>query len=283
MLGTAHELYRCAGCGLVHRGASWQASDSIAHYDGYYAGREVVFDPLTEARYHEVLTEFERHVAPGRLLDVGCGLGHFLAVAEARRWRPAGLEVSASGVRLLEQVRQERHLAFDIVQAHLLDANLPAGGFRAVTLFEVLEHLSDPRAHLERIRNLLEPGGVLYLTTPNFDSVSRRALGPRWRAMTPDHLCLFNRRAMRACLRATGFDVVTVRTKNIDVPEILLKWRQSPANGREVSTFGATQSLRQTLERRPWLGAVKSAVNIGLDWAGAGDTIEVLALKRTAA
>jgi 2-polyprenyl-3-methyl-5-hydroxy-6-metoxy-1,4-benzoquinol methylase len=282
-LGDASPLYCCEGCGLVHRGAAWTPVESVEHYEGYYAGRHVVFDPLTEKRYHQVLGEFERRVRPGRLLDVGCGLGHFLAVAEARGWQPAGLEVSASGIGLLERLKADRHLGFSLVKEPLLDADLPPAGFRAVTMFEVLEHLSDPRAHLERIYALLEPGGVLYLTTPNFDSVSRLALGGRWRAMTADHLCLFNPRSLRACLHATGFQPVALRTKNIDLPEILKKWRRRANGHGDVETFSATQACRHHVERSPWLRTAKATANVALDWLGRGDTLEALVVKPHAA
>lgn len=59
-----------------------------------------------------------------------------------------------------------------------------------MTLFEVLEHLIGPMASLRRIHTLLEPEEILYLTTPNFDSLSRYALAGRWRAITEEHLCL---------------------------------------------------------------------------------------------
>jgi 2-polyprenyl-3-methyl-5-hydroxy-6-metoxy-1,4-benzoquinol methylase len=278
-LGDDRALYACRGCGLVHRGAAWTPADSVEHYEDYYAGRDVVFDPLTEKRYHQILGGIERRVGPGRLLDVGCGLGHFLTVAEARGWQPAGLEVSASGIGHLERLKADRQLGFALIDKPLLDADLPASSFRAITMFEVLEHLSDPRTHLERIHALLEPGGVLYLTTPNFDSFSRLALGSRWRGLTTDHLCLFNPRSLRMSLGAAGFDVLTLRTRNVDIPEILKKWRRRASGPGGVETFTATQACRHQLERSPWLRAAKAVVNVGLDWLGRGDTLEAVAVK----
>jgi hypothetical protein len=146
-------------------------------------------------------------------------------------------------------------------------------------MFEVIEHLSDPRPHLERIHTLLEPGGILYLTTPNFDSLSRLALGGRWRAMTPDHLCLFNPRALRASLRAAGFRPDVLTSKNVDIPEILAKWRRSPSSGRSVETNPATQACRNRVEKSSWLRAVKATANVGLHWCGRGDTLEAMVLK----
>ncbi|MDP6580118.1 MAG: class I SAM-dependent methyltransferase [Vicinamibacterales bacterium] len=282
-LSDAIELYRCQACGLVYRGLAWTPGESVEHYEGYYAGRQTAFDPLTEKRYHEVLGQFERRVRPGRLLDVGCGLGHFLVVGEARGWQSVGLEVSASGVGLLERLKADRGLDFQIVTQPLLEADLQPGSFRAITMFEVIEHLSDPQLHLERIHNLLEPGGILYLTTPNFDSLSRLALGGGWRAMTPDHLCLFNPRALRASLRAAGFQPELLTSKNVDLPEILAKWRRGPSSGRSVETSAATQSCRNRVERSSWLRAVKATANVGLHLFGRGDTLEAMVLKDASA
>jgi SAM-dependent methyltransferase len=250
------------------------------YYHDYYAGKSPEYDPITEKRYHAILDSFERLKFPGRLLDVGCGMGHFLTVAEARGWQPTGLELSVSGLQLLTSLKAEGGWRFEVWNKDLLGADLPEGSFRVVTLFEVLEHLIDPLANLRKIHTLLEPGGLLYLTTPNFDSLSRYALGGRWRAITPEHLCLFNPPAVRACLKSAGFGPVRVLTKNIDVPEILAKWRRSRHAQERVNTFPATRAFRRTVESSRYLQLLKRAANAALWLLSLGETVEALAVKQ---
>lgn len=275
---TGATLHRCAGCRAVYRDrvAGLEAAE---YYHDYYKGKPAAHDPITAKRYHVILDRFERLRLPGRLLDVGCGAGHFLVVAESRGWRATGLEVSGSGVEILAELKRERGWGFEILGEDLLKADLPASSFTAVTLFEVLEHLADPVANLEKIHRLLEPGGLLYLTTPNFDSLPRYALGGRWRAITPEHLCLFTPAALRRCLQASGFMPMRLVTKNVDVPEILAKWRVRRRPDQPVATFEATRVFRHTVERSRPLRWLKSGANAVLRLSGLGETIEALAVR----
>jgi 2-polyprenyl-3-methyl-5-hydroxy-6-metoxy-1,4-benzoquinol methylase len=274
-------LYRCLACRLVHWGQTWGAAEMAQRYHDYYTGKPSEYDPITEKRYHTVLDRFEQLTSPGTLLDVGCGMGHFMAVAEARGWKAVGLEVSASGVQLLERIKAERGLRFEVRNGDISGADFPAESFKAVSLVEVLEHLSDPMACLKKIHALLEPGGILYLTTPNFDSLSRLALAGRWRAVRAEHLCLFNARTLRVCLSSAGFTSVRFVTKNIDVPEILAKWRR-PRQRESLNTASATRAFRRTVEGSRLLQGLKAAANFVLRVSSLGETLEVFAIKQSA-
>ena len=87
---------------------------------------------------------------PGRLLDVGCGAGQFLDVARARGWAAEGTEISSSAVRFLEE------------RGHVVHScplpGLRVKPYRAITMFEVLEHVRDPWDYLRAARRLLVPG-----------------------------------------------------------------------------------------------------------------------------
>jgi 2-polyprenyl-3-methyl-5-hydroxy-6-metoxy-1,4-benzoquinol methylase len=276
--GSKAPLYRCSECKVVHWGSVWEHEKPVEYYHDYYAGKTIDFDPITEARYHSILTRIEQHVSPGRILDVGCGMGHFLAVSESRKWQAMGLEMSDSGIKMLERVKLERGLRFEICGGDLLRNDFAANSFRAVTLFEVLEHLIDPMAVLRKIHTLLEPNGMLYLTTPNFDSLSRYALAGRWRAITEEHLHLFTPWTMRACLSAAGFRPISLVTKNVDVPEIIAKWRRRNAQ-QAVNTLPSTRAFRRTIEGSPWLQRAKRCMNVALRLSSLGETIEVFAVK----
>ena len=276
-------LYRCLDCRVVHWGEGWKSEKVAEHYHDYYSKKEPEYNPITEKRYHAILNRFERMMRPGRLLDVGCGIGHFLAVAESRGWEAVGLEVSGSGLQLLTRLKAEQGWRFQVRGEDLLRANFPGGSFKAVTLFEVLEHLIDPMSNLRKIHALLEQDGIVYLTTPNFDSLSRYALAGRWRAITPEHLYLFNPRTLSTCLEAAGFIPVRILTKNVDVPEILAKWRHCRQPQKSVNTFPATRAFRKTIEESLWMQWLKACANTALQLSRLGETIEVLAVKQDVA
>lgn len=271
-------LHRCPSCRAVHWAERYDAESAYASYRDYYVGRSPELSPVTESRYHAILDLLQRRVRRGRLLEVGCGMGRFLAIAEARGWEPVGLEASASAREHIERLRAREGLRFPVYEGDVLRTEFPEGSFQAVVLIEVLEHLVDPIACLKQFHGWLAPGGALYLTTPNFDSLSRLALGGRWRAIGKEHVCLFTPRTLGTALLASGFRPSSVTTKNIDIPEIIAKWRAA-ASGVRPRTESATESFRRVVEGSVTLRVLKSLVNRVLGLFQLGESLEVIAVR----
>jgi len=161
---------------------------------------------------HSAVLQMIAAQAPGRrLLEVGCGAGFFLKAAERAEWRVEGIELSAeaSGFaagRLQLPIRRER----------AEDAPIEAGSFDAAVMFDVIEHLFDPRAVLSAIARALAPGGTLVMTTPNFDSASRYLLGVDWAVLSPlEHMYYFTEDSLRRQLAATGFSDVRFERQHV--------------------------------------------------------------------
>ena len=156
---------------------------------------------------HVGLEQIEAHRGGrGALLDVGCWTGSFLVAATDRGWHAEGIEPShwAAG--------RAAARGASVFVGELDDAAFPDGAFDAVVCCDVLEHLVDPGAAIDRFRQLLCDGGVLYLTVPDAGSRLARAMGRRWWAVLPMHLQYFNRTSMRELLVRHGFDVRQIRT-----------------------------------------------------------------------
>ena len=89
-------------------------------------------------------------------------------------------------------------------------------GFDVVVLADVIEHLDDPVAAVDRCAGLLRPGGVLCVVTPDPSSVTARIAGRRWWGFVPAHACLLPRATLRELLAARGLvisaDVPLVRS-----------------------------------------------------------------------
>ncbi len=150
--------------------------------------------------------------APGRLLDVGCGHGLLLDEALLDGLRRSGLELSA---RAVAYARDRLRLPVREVPLEALPSDQD-GRWDVVVLADVLEHLEDPAAALERCHRLLAPGGALLLVTPDPASVAARLAGPRWWGYLPAHTVLLPRAILRELVASTGLviarDVPFVRT-----------------------------------------------------------------------
>ena len=274
-------LLLCHACKSAYWETSWDAREVLSHYEPYYSSGPVSYDLLTGCRYRAILNRFEEWKSPGRLLDVGCGAGHFLTEAEARGWQASGLEVSRSGLDILKRVKEEGRFKFSIIEGHLEDARFPAESFDAITLFEVIEHLEEPSVLLREVHRLLTKKGILYLTTPNYGSLSRIILGNRWRVVAEEHRCLATTKAIRFLLKELGFQPIALATKNIDLSEIMKKMRPQPSNRKndENQRVSSSQRLRHRIENVPFLRWSKTAANYFLRMFHRGDTLEVFALK----
>jgi SAM-dependent methyltransferase len=103
-------------------------------------------------------------------------------------------------------------LRLDARAARVGDAGSPDASFDVVALIDVVEHLADPLALLREAARVTRPGGILYLVTPDVDSLSARVLRGRWWGLRPAHIYYFSRRSMAAALERAGFEVVEVRS-----------------------------------------------------------------------
>jgi 2-polyprenyl-3-methyl-5-hydroxy-6-metoxy-1,4-benzoquinol methylase len=203
--GRHHTIVQCRQCGLVYTNPRLDEHDIVDTY-------EAVEDPLyVEEREGRVLT-FQHHLKPleriagspdGRpLLDVGCYTGVFVEIAAHHGWDAWGMEPSRWAVE------QAKMRGLHVVQGTLNTAGLPEAHFDVVTLWDVIEHLTDPRVALEQVNRLLRPGGVVVVHTIDIDSLFARVMGARWPWLMEMHIYYFSRRTLRAMLEQCGFEVL---------------------------------------------------------------------------
>ena len=144
---------------------------------------------------------------PYRIFDYGAAQGGLLAEATRRGYRAVGLEVG-------EAFHLLREKGFDVVRAI---EELATRRFDAVVLNQVLEHVPDPVETLARLREVLEPGGVLVVQVPNASSLRSRLASTPLRRLTeneerytmfPVHLAYFTQASLARTVRAAGFQIL---------------------------------------------------------------------------
>jgi 2-polyprenyl-3-methyl-5-hydroxy-6-metoxy-1,4-benzoquinol methylase len=196
--------------------AYYKSSDSLRRgYEDYAAERDSILRTF-ERRWQRLARHAVRPLAGGRYLDVGCAYGYALEVARAAGMEPFGVDVSAHAAS------EARSRGLAVVEGGIEQAvgAFAAGGpMRVVTSWDVIEHLPDPRRHLQIIAELLEPGGLISVITPDRASAGARLLGPRWveYRKPEEHIYFFRRQDLRALLEDAGFEVIDQTTAGKEV------------------------------------------------------------------
>jgi SAM-dependent methyltransferase len=144
----------------------------------------------------------------GRLLDIGCGTGFRLSVASARGWQAEGIEPS----EFASQVARE-HYGQTCHTGRLDNTPYKDGGFDAVVLHAVIEHVTNPRGLMCEAARLLRPGGVIALQTPNYGSRRVKLRGSNWNEIRPpEHIVMHSERSLGRLADGADLDVIAFST-----------------------------------------------------------------------
>ena len=169
-----------------------------------------VEDPLYEdeaegraKNFTKILSRLEK-ICPqkGPFLDVGAATGILIHLACGRGWEADGIEPSAWAVKYA----QEKY-GLNIKQGSFEEASLPASHFTAVTMIDIVEHMSSPLEAVQKALEILKPGGILCLVTPDIKSLAARIAGAKWWHFRPGHLGYFTAKSLQKLLDLTGFTI----------------------------------------------------------------------------
>lgn len=261
VLGTPLEifhgasLFSCPACDL-HFWHPVRMPDAAWH-ESIYQGRDQTEMPLEPG--HKFFFADPRAPKSGRLLDLGCGVGNFLAAARRSGFDPTGVELNQNAARFaLDHYGLERVFAMrpeEFLAAH------PAEKFDVVTFFEVLEHQDAPQHFLSTVRKFLAPGGFIALSVPNRN---RWQKGIETLDYPPNHLTRWSPRALENFLSRNGFEILSLREEPLHLlraAEVLsaslrtgLATRvagEAPPTPTDLSTMAAAESqaaLRRVAE-----------------------------------
>ena len=176
----------------------------------------------------------------GRIAELGCGNGYFLARARHAGWNAIGTESSAVA---RERLRRE---GLDVRAPEGWSADLPDASLDAVVMLEVIEHLDDVPVVLRELARLVRPGGRLVLSTPNVNSLTRRLIGARWRIITEEHLWYFSPRTLARVLEAHGFAPRSLESRNVYPPDIWMAITgRTTDRGDRAGTIRAGEEVSQ--------------------------------------
>ncbi len=248
-------MVRCIGCSLVYRNPCPTASDIRGAYiaDGTDVELEERVGRRRSHEFRRVLDSFPD--GPGRLLDVGCGYGFFLKMAEERGWEAVGIDLDPKGIAYAKERLQVNALLGDF-----RDFNFGEASFDLVTLWKVMECVPDPLELLRHHGPVLREGGTVFIRTQNepWQLLSFRLTSvlPRlgWNSMFEKrpfpsfvfHLSSFSRPTLRLLIENAGFIPLSIKNSK-------------PTQGDPYLGLGSRGELLFTLIKMAVHGLAQSA------------------------
>jgi SAM-dependent methyltransferase len=263
-------LVRCAACSLVFRPGADDDPVRAALSDSERRLEERVAE--RRAKHFETLLRIAG--TPGRLLDVGTGVGTLLRLAGERGWRAVGVDVDPA------VVAYARARGLDVRLGELGKLELPAESFDLVTLWNVIDFVADPVAMLHECHRVLVPGGRLFVRTPNVPWQLRgarltrllaavglaRAMSGRARWLAIFHRSNFAPATLRFALARAGFEPIALANS-------------APISGDPYLGLGTTGEAVVRLGKRVVFAAVETAARASRGRWLLGPSIEAWARK----
>ena len=201
-----YNYFRCKICGLVFIWPQPGPESNSQIYqqwgENHYLNKDKIEVDFSSS-FKERLDLIEPYRKNNRILDVGCSTGAFLSAAQDNNWNTYGVEISHPSAL---HAKNKRNLK--VFCGTLKEANYEDGYFDVISIWAVLEHVSEPSDVLREIRRILRKGGLLILCVPNFNCLPVKILGKRYRYIQRGHLFNFSRKSIRKILNESGFAVI---------------------------------------------------------------------------
>jgi SAM-dependent methyltransferase len=234
-----YPISRCPECGLGSTSAAGFDPTNIYSFD-YFAGGQkdgyadyVGSESIVRKESRKVLRSLARAgCKSGRLLEIGCAFGFFLAEA-SNTFQVEGVEPCREAAAFCRS--RGLTVITGLANSQTMDSPRLVD---AVVMLDVIEHLPDPLSVLKLANARLKPGAHLVITTGDWDSVLSRWMRSSWRLMTPpQHLFFFSKTSLAAILGRAGFRMVEVARPSKLVPLSLICFQFARILGIKPARF----------------------------------------------
>lgn len=218
--GEKFEIVKCRKCGFrftnprpkaEELGKYYESTEYISHSDskkGLFASVYQQVRKYTLGRKLELIRKFHPQ---GEILDIGCATGQFLNYMSGHGWKATGIEpdektrnhaISEYGLQVFPE---EKLNSFE------------KSSFDVITMWHVLEHVSDLNGRMEQLRDLLKPKGTIIIAVPNCNAYDAQKYGEFWAGYDlPRHLYHFTKSDMRLLAEKYEFTVVNILPMKFD-------------------------------------------------------------------
>jgi len=205
----------CEKCGMMYVSPILAEQELEAFYHNSKVYDDLIKVMLKKSQRNFDRAKFENGIRllskklgrKGRLLDIGCLAGHFIEIAQKEGWDCAGIELNKKALKIC------RKNGLKVIDKKLDKSIFPKSSFEAVTLWDVLEHITRPKELLQIINYILGSGGLLLILVPNSNSLAARILQKECNMFNGcQHINLFSEKPLKILLKDCGFEIIDVKT-----------------------------------------------------------------------
>lgn len=204
-------IVRCKNCGLTYTNP-WIDYEELYQSADYFTDVNQYLLRLNEFRsiFNDILDQVEKYKQGKNLLDVGCGPGLLLDVAQSRGWKVSGVEIPSWAAEY-----SNKELGIPVQCCELIDSQYEPSSFDVIILNHTLEHMIDPTEVLNITSTILKDDGILVVGVPNFDSLKAKIQKAQWKSLLPEqHRWHFTPKTLSLLLNKCGYDLISICMEN---------------------------------------------------------------------
>lgn len=198
--GIHGSIVKCTNCQIIYVDEKLTQEQVSTYY-------EVANDPLYFAEQDARRITFKKYLkklpVKGRLLDIGTNTGLFVKIAQENGWDATGLEPNKWGVEYAK-----KNYKINLINKPFEKGTFKKDSFDVVTMWDVIEHFTDPVSEMEKVYDIIKPGGVFAFSTVDPDSLFAKAMGTKWSWYMEMHKVFLNTKAAEFYLKKVGFKKV---------------------------------------------------------------------------
>lgn len=193
-------ICECLNCGLQYTmprpskekiGAYYKSDEYYSHQENKKGFIPKLYEAVKKVNLKHKLKIATKGKQVGKLLDIGCGVGDFIHVAEQQGWKCLGVEPSDDAKAIAR-----KRIKANIINSELME-DIPDESFDVITMWHVLEHVADLKWQIEQLRRLIKPNGRIVIAVPNYKSYDGQFYKELWAAYdVPRHLNHFNKQTI---------------------------------------------------------------------------------------